>query len=267
MIKILVTGANGQLGKTLQDVMVSKQFDVDFKSSLDLDITDFKKVNDCITRNKYDYVINCAAYTKVDKAEIETEHAFLINAKSVENIALSCKKTGAILIHISTDYVFDGDLNKPYTEDDIVNPINIYGKTKLAGERYIIKELDRFFILRTSWLYSKTHGNNFYKFIKRSIAHNEQLRIVDNEFGKPTETNLLAEKIVYLILANSHKYGVYHIAGEAVMNRYEFAENIVKEIAPKKSHLVIPVTFFDSVAKRPKNSVLSTEKIDELTKG
>lgn len=267
MIKILVTGANGQLGKTLQDVMTSKQFDIDFKTSLDLDITDFDKVENYILKNNFDYVINCAAYTKVDKAEIEAERAFLINAKSVENMALSCKKAGAILIHISTDYVFDGDSFEPYFEEDIPNPINVYGKTKLAGERFIIKELDQYFILRTSWLYSKTHGNNFYKFIKEKVAKDEQLSIVDNEFGKPTETNLLVEKIIYLIVSNTQKYGIYHIAGKEAMSRYEFAKQIVKKTSPEKSHLVIPVTFFDSAAKRPKNSVLSTEKIDELTKG
>jgi dTDP-4-dehydrorhamnose reductase len=166
-IKILVTGAKGQLGRCLQDVAIRfPNYDFHFKSSTDLDITSKAGIETLFESEKFDYCINCAAYTAVDKAETDQEKAFLVNAEAVKYLAEGCKEHKTILIHISTDFVFDGAKRTPYTEEDIPNPKNVYGASKLKGEHYVQEILEHYFIIRTSWVYSE-YGHNFVKTMLR----------------------------------------------------------------------------------------------------
>ena len=265
MIRVLVTGANGQLGKTFQELAIAEESIIfDFKGAKDLDITNSTLVREYLIKGYFDYVINCAAYTAVDKAEEEEETAISINADSVRNLALNCKETNSVLVHISTDYVFDGEKKGEYIEEDITSPINIYGLSKLKGEQHIKEVLDRYYIIRTSWLYSKKYGKNFYRFVKESLLQNKKISIVNNQFGKPTETDFLAKKIIKLIKSRKNNYGVYHVAGNKTMSWYEFALEVSYEIGLEKQHLINSVTYFETKAKRPQNSVLSTTKIENL---
>ena len=163
--KVLVTGANGQLGSTIKELYSTNQDNIQFTftTKAELDISNKNEIKKFFSKNNFDYCINCAAFTNVEQAEKTPEIAFKINAKAVKHLAKICKVTNTVLIHISTDYVFDGSKNEPYSELDIPNPINEYGKSKLLGEQYIQQILNSYFIIRTSWLYSKDFGYNFYR--------------------------------------------------------------------------------------------------------
>src|SRR5690606_35122715 len=167
MIDVLVTGANGQLGKSIQELNDhDANIKFTFTSSQELDITNQNLVNSFFLKGNYDYCINCAAYTAVDKAQTEQEKAYLVNAEAVKYLAEACKENDTVLIHVSTDFVFDGQKGSPYTEDDPTNPIGVYGASKLKGEQYIQSILEKYFIVRTSWVYSE-YGHNFVKTMLR----------------------------------------------------------------------------------------------------
>ena len=262
-MNVLVTGASGQLGQTLQSISdrYSEHIEMSFFSKEDLDILDYKSVAHTLKNNSYDYCINCAAYTDVEKAESNSKLAYLINYEAVENLAMQCKLNNTILVHISTDYVFDGLKFKPYTIDDRPNPINIYGKSKLKGEQVIQQTMEHYFIIRTSWLYSKSFGRNFYKTILKKAANNESIKVVDNQKSCPTDCDKLAIYILEGIKKKSDNWGIHHFSGETVMTWYDFAIQILKENNLLKSTDISIDNNYVTFAKRPKYSVLENTVI------
>ncbi len=256
MKRVLVTGSKGQLGKSLQEVSGSyPELNFVFRSSKELDITDAKKVDIAFSEGDFDYCINCAAYTNVEKAEQDTEMAFAINAIGVRNIALACAKNKTVLIHISTDYVFDGEQDEPYTTEDIPNPINEYGKSKLAGEKYVQQILESFFIIRTSWLYSD-HGNNFYMTILKKAKKKEHLKITDEQIGCPTKAVHLAHHLLKLIVSRSVNYGLHHFTDGEPMTWYDFAYRILHNHGLLDTVILEKAQNYRTSARRPRNSVL-----------
>lgn len=259
MKRVLVTGANGQLGKSIQKIAPDfPDMELVFKNSKDMDITNFQKLSEGFENGQYQYCINCAAYTNVEKAESENEKAFSINADGVRNIAQCCFKNDVILVHMSTEYVFDGDKMEPYTITDEPNPINVYGASKLKGEEHIQEILDRYFIVRTSWLYSE-FGNNFYKTILRKARAGEQLRITDEQTGCPTHAGNLAGYALNLIATDSKAFGIQHFTDGEAMTWHGFAEKILKDNKLEDMVHLEKAKNYRSFAKRPKNSILKTE--------
>ncbi len=257
MKRILVTGANGQLGLTFQDIYQNyTDLYFVFKSRKELDITDFKNIEEEFKIGNYDYIINCAAYTNVEQAEKTPEIAYKVNRDGVRNLALACKEFDVNLIHISTDYVFDGEKEEPYTVNDIPNPINEYGKSKWEGEKYIQEILSSYFIIRTSWLYSKVHGKNFYKTILEKAKKGDDLHIIDEQIGCPTNTNTLAKYLIELILRQSKGYGMHHFTDEKAMTWYDFADKILKENKINSITKLVRDNNYCSFARRPINSTL-----------
>ncbi len=256
---ILVTGADGQLGKTLQQ-KTSGQKQFFFTNKETLDITDNDSIKNLFNKHKFKYCINFAAYTNVEKAETNSEQAFLINEKAVANIAMTCKEFDCKLIHISTDYVFDGKKINPYTETDMTSPLNVYGKSKLAGEKVVLDIMKEYFIIRTSWLYSE-FKTNFYKTILRISESNQELKIINDQYGTPTYTGDLIDFILFIIDNKEKPYGIYHFSNEGKATWFDFASKIIKY--NKLSNKVLPIESqeFVTKAKRPNNSVLSKEKI------
>lgn len=260
-INVLVTGANGQLAKTLQKLYKNNEDHIAFTfvTKNELDITESKQVQNYFSNNTFDYCINCAAYTNVEQAEKTPEIAFKVNAEAVKNLAETCKKTNTILIHISTDYVFDGENDKPYSTEDIPHPINEYGKSKLLGEQYIQETLKQHFIIRTSWIYSN-FGKNFLKTVVENINNKIQLKIIDTQKGSPTSTYNLANFIFFLINNNVKSYGVYHFTDNDTVSWFEFAKAIVSSLDVTKGNLIVSTSESTSKTKRPKYSVLDNTK-------
>jgi len=256
--RVLVTGANGQLGKTIKELYELNNLGLKFVfvSKEDLDISKEETLQNFFDKNSFDYCINCAAYTNVEQAEKTPEIAYKINAESVKKLAYQCKERGVILIHISTDYVFDGEKQEPYYASDETNPINEYGKSKLQGEKYIKSILTNYYIVRTSWLYSKKYGNNFYKTILKKSKTEKELAITAKQKGCPTDTVNLSKFIIELIQENKHKFGVLHFSDEKVMTWYDFARQILLENNMSHNINLVKVNNYRTFARRPKNSVL-----------
>lgn len=252
-MKVLITGSNGMLGHDLIDVLDGKH-ELIKTTSKSLDITDKDKVKEYIVNENPDIVINSAAYTDVDGCETSEEMAYKVNGEGVKNLALACKVVDCPLVHISTDYVFNGENNKPWMEDDEVGPISIYGKSKLQGEEAIESILDKFFIIRTSWLYG-VNGGNFPKTMLELAKTHDTLTVVTDEIGTPTYTLDLAQAIAELI--ETEYYGIYHITNSDYCSWFDFAKYIfeVKDIDVN----VVPVTAeeFARPASRPHYSVLN----------
>lgn len=262
-MKILVTGASGQLGSTFKSlVSEGKTADLDFvfKSSSELDITDFDAVNAELVSSDYVYCINCAAYTNVDQAEEKNDLAYRINVTGARNLAMNCNESSTVLIHISTDFVFDGFLNTPYLEEDIARPIGFYGDTKFKGERAIINNLEEHFILRTSWLYSE-HGHNFMKTMLKLGTERDELSVVYDQVGTPTYALDLANVILHIIKAHSIDYGVYNYSNEGVGSWYDFAKEIFNQYKIDIDLKPIRSEEYPTPAERPKFSVLDKSKI------
>ena len=260
MIKILVTGASGQLGMTIRDRSKTfPKFDFEFCNSNELDISNREIVTSAFHKKKFDYCINCAAYTNVEQAEKTPEMAFKVNAEGVKNIALACKQNSVKLIHISTDYVFDGEKDKPYTVKDTPNPINEYGKSKLLGEQYIQEILDDYFIIRTSWLYSKVHGKNFYKTILEKAQKGEIIRVTDEQIGCPTDAKNLAGFILKIITCNFMKREIIHFCDQEQMTWYDFAYYILQNNGFNEYNQLVKDRNYRTFAKRPKYSILEIE--------
>lgn len=259
--KILVTGANGQLGHCFRSASEKiQELDFDFKASSELDITSTIALEETLARKTYDYVINCTAYTNVEKAETHRKKAFLINAESVKNLAKLCQKNGNTLFHFSTDYVFEGNAKTPYSETAIANPINVYGASKWEGEKYIAQEMTNYFIFRTSWLYSE-FGYNFYKTIlKKSKEKDPTLQITTEQTGTPTNANDLAKMVIQLILQENKNYGLYHYSNAGEATWYDFAKAILIHAGKLKTVTLKKSGFYKTEAKRPIYSVLSKEK-------
>lgn len=257
-MRVVVTGASGQLGHDLVEVLNLKH-EV-FPFDLDLDITDAGAVESKIDELKPAVVVNAAAFTNVDGCELEPEKAFRVNEEGAKNVGLACRKAGAIMVHISTDYVFDGTKAQPYTEDDIPNPINMYGKSKLAGEEHVRSLLTSYYIVRTSWLFGK-HGKNFVKTIVAMADEKGELAVVGDQVGSPTYSLDLARKISELI--ESGRFGLYNVTNSGACSWFEFAKAILSSSG--RAHVrVSEITSeqIDQPARRPANSVLKNTNLE-----
>ncbi|MBP0902864.1 dTDP-4-dehydrorhamnose reductase [Mariniflexile gromovii] len=255
---ILVTGAHGQLGQTIEELYSKNDVNLEFVfvSKEKLDITLKGQVKSFFKSNKFDYCINCAAYTNVEQAEKTPEIAYKINAEAVKNLAEVCKNSNTVLIHISTDYVFDGEKSGPYTITDLPNPINEYGKSKLLGEQYIQSTIEKYFIIRTSWLYSKKYGKNFYKSILEKAKIEYELFITDEQIGCPTNTVNLSGFIYQIIVSQNNSFGIYHFSDKKAVTWYGFAEQILIENDVLKNIKLVKSNNYRTFARRPKNSIL-----------
>lgn len=258
---ILVTGSNGQLGKELQQLAASYPgYKFVFASREDLKLHHFPLVENFFIAIKPAFCINCAAYTAVDKAESEPDMAMLVNGEAVGHLAAVCKKYKTKIIHISTDYVFDGDSEEPYMEDDATGPINTYGRSKLLGEQLCTRENDEALIIRTSWVYS-SYGHNFVKTMMRLMSERNEINVVDDQIGSPTYAADLATAILDIIASGKWQSGIYHYSNEGAISWYEFAVAI-KELT--KSNCIIhpiPTSAYPTPAKRPHYSLLNKSKI------
>ena len=266
-MNILVTGCNGQLGKEFQKISnIYTEHNWIFTDINELDICDKHSVNNFFTENTLDICINCAAYTAVDKAEDEEEKARTINATAVSNLAYACKSSNTLLIHISTDYVFDGTSERPYLESDLVSPNCVYGKTKAEGEQNIITSGCSYIIVRTSWLYS-SYGNNFVKTMLRLGSEREFVNVVDDQNGNPTWAYDLANAIMLLILRfeNREVKEIFNYSNEGTIPWSNFAEAIL--YIGNKNCEVRPISTKDygSKANRPAFSALDKTKIRAFT--
>ena len=266
---IWLIGNQGMLGYEVEELL--KKNNLSYTASdQEIDITDFSILVQYIKDKKIDWIVNCAAYTAVDKAEKEKEKAYSINRDGVRNITKIASEKQAKLIHISTDYVFDGKKNKQsaYTEENQANPMGIYGKSKLAGEKEIINLLDKYFIIRTAWLYG-ANGHNFVYTMLRLFREREVITVVDDQWGSPTYAADLAEVILKIIETGSDKFGIYHFANEGVTNWYEFARAIYDKskslgiINRSKKVEIKPIKTeeYPTAAIRPQYSVLSKDKV------
>ena len=266
--KILVTGANGQLGMELRDLSPRfPQFEFVFVSREELPVDNFSALKDFFRRHLPQFFINCAAYTKVDAAESHKEEAFLINAKAVSVIADLCRQNETKLIHISTDYVFDGSGTEPYDEESPTNPVSVYGASKLAGEHHAMEMDPGTIIIRTSWVYS-SYGNNFVNTMLRLMKERTEINVVKDQVGSPTYAADLAEAILHIIancqlpIANWFP-GIYNFSNDGVISWYDFAVAI-KELTESQCKInPIPTSQYPTPAKRPMYSVLDKTKIQE----
>lgn len=264
MHNILVTGSNGQLGNELRLVVeekdsTNKYFYTDVP---ELDITDKAAVSAFFEANNIDIVVNCAAYTNVDKAEEDKENANLINHIGPKNLAEACKERNGFLIHISTDYVFDGTKNTPYVETDETNPLGVYGETKLRGEQAIINSGCEYLIIRTSWLYS-AFGKNFLKTMQKLTAEKESIKVVFDQVGTPTYAGDLANVIHTIIQKNENKIKnqIYHFSNEGVCSWYDFAVAINEAFGHNCKVVPCHSDEFQSKVTRPSYSILDKSKI------
>lgn len=259
-MKVLVTGANGQLGYDVIKELQKQNIECFGATRKDFDIIDFKATENFIIKYMPDVVIHCAAYTAVDKAEDEPDLCYKVNTSATESIAEICKKINAKMLYISTDYVFDGAKEGFYEVEDNPNPINVYGKTKLLGEEAVQKILDKYFIVRISWVFGE-HANNFVKIMLRLGAERKELNVVADQYGSPTYTADLAPLLVEMI--KTEKYGIYHATNEDVCSWAEFAEEIFKIAKMDVKVNRITTSEYPTKAKRPLNSRLSKEKIQK----
>lgn len=260
-MNILVTGANGQLGNEIRRRSVGCNHHFTFTDVAELDITDAAAVLEMASNTKAEFIINCAAYTNVDKAEDDEQTAHLINCTATANLAAAAKQVGATLIHVSTDYVFDGCGCTPYTEEAAVAPTGAYGRTKLAGEQAVAESGCKHIIIRTAWLYSP-FGRNFVKTMRTLTAERELLQVVFDQVGSPTYAGDLADAILHIVEGGTREaYGTYHYSNEGVCSWYDFAKEICEmsgnacEIRPCHSNE------FPSKVARPHYSVLDKTKI------
>lgn len=271
-MNILVTGSNGQLGNQMR-ILGSKSShtyvftDVSMPEGVEtvrLDISDYEAVRGFVADNKIDVVVNCAAYTAVDKAEDDRELADLINHVAVDNLARVCAEAQAALIHVSTDYVFKGEKCVPCTETDPTDPLGVYGQTKLAGEEAILRSGCKYVILRTAWLYS-AFGNNFVKTMRRLTAERDSLKVVFDQVGTPTYAGDLADVIFHIVETSAYLShpGIYHYSNEGVCSWYDFAVEICALSGNKCDVQPCHSDEFPSKVKRPHFSVLDKTKLKQ----
>ena len=270
-MKILILGCKGQLGRCLNDQLVNTDHEVIYTSRAQIDISNFGVTKSKILDFSPDLIINATAYTAVDKAEEDRKTANLINHLAVKNIAYICNELGCWLIHVSTDYVFDGNSNTSYKEDDKTNPQSVYGETKLNGELAIQASDCKYIILRTAWVFSE-YGNNFLKTMLRLGAERDELSIVDDQIGSPTYAQDIAKAVVAFVQKlNSEKniHGTYHFVGEVSCSWADFAKDIFKEalkqdiIKNKPKISKICTSEFPTLANRPMQSNLDCSKFKD----
>lgn len=259
MKKVLITGCNGQLGRALNQLLSGENIDIVNTDVDTLDICDSKQVLTLVKKEQPDTIINCAAHTAVDKCETDAENAQRINALGPKNLAVAANEIGAQIVQVSTDYVFDGNAGKPYVETDSPCPQSVYGSTKLAGEKAVMEATDKYYIVRTAWLYGD--GNNFVKTMLRLAKERDTITVVNDQFGSPTSALELARMILHIV--DSKEYGIYHGTCEGVTSWYEFAKTIFS--LAKADVKLLPVTteeYTAAVAKRPAYSVLENAKLN-----
>jgi dTDP-4-dehydrorhamnose reductase len=262
MKKILVIGAKGQLGSELQELSKNYPFQFFFYDVAEMDITNKDLVSQGITRLKPDYLINCAAYTAVDKAETDKELAFAINADAVKCLAQACTANNVQFIHISTDYVFSGEGKEPYKENDALSPNNVYGESKQKGEEEAVAGNKDAIIIRTAWVYS-VYGNNFVKTVLRLMKSKPEINVVADQVGSPTYAHDLAEAILQIISSGKWVPGIYHFTNDGVTSWFDFA-NEIKNLSSLDCKVnPIPTEKYPTPAKRPKYSVLDKTKIQQ----
>ena len=260
-MSILITGGKGQLGKDLAKELTERGIEnipVDIE---EMDITDEKAVKEfissCVKERSLDAVIHCAAYTAVDRAEDEEELAHKINAVGTKNVAEACKENNIKLMYISTDYVFDGEGERPWQPDDKRAPLNVYGKTKYEGELFV-QQLEKFFTVRISWVFG-LHGNNFIKTMLKLGKERDELNVVDDQIGSPTYTKDLSVLLADII--QTDKYGIYHASNEGLCSWYEFAKEIFSQAGLNVKLNPVDSSAFPVKAKRPHNSRMDKSKL------
>ena len=267
MSKILVTGATGQVGSELNFLSLIQKHgnEFHFLGHKDADITDAASVSHLLSKGRYDFIINCAAYTAVDKAESEREEAFKVNAEGAGILAGVARTHNCKLVHISTDFIFDGSISRPLLEDDKANPLGVYGASKWDGEKRVLSADPDALVIRTSWVYS-SYGNNFVKTILRLCRERESLNIIYDQVGSPTYARDLAAAILNLIAQEEWKAGVYNYSNEGVASWYDFAIAI-RDMAGLKTKInPIETSQYSTPAIRPKYSLLNKRKIKETYK-
>jgi dTDP-4-dehydrorhamnose reductase len=258
-VKYLVTGKNGQLARAFIRRFEEKSIDFHAPDESRLDITDVKAVADVVGSYKPEIIINCAAYNLVDKAEQDKDAAFAVNAIGPQNIAQAAAKQKALLVHFGSDYVFDGlKEDGLYVESDPINPVNVYGKSKLAGEQHVIKELDRYLIFRLSWVFGEGKQNFIYK-LSSWAANNEYLKIACDEFSVPTHTKTVVDATLKAL--EKGITGLYHLTNTGFCSRYEWAKLILSSLGVNKFIRPVTMDAFELPAKRPKFSAMNNKKI------
>ena len=263
MINLLVTGSSGQLGQCLKQLLLSAtDISCYFATREDLDITNSDELQRFFSDHNFDYCINTAAYTNVEKAESEQKEAFLINAEGAYSLAKACKKHNVVLLHISTDYVFDGMAKTPYQEQDPTNPLNVYGASKLKGEQHIVDTWNKHFIIRTSWLYSQ-YGHNFLNSMLQFAKQKKALTITTQQKGTPTNANDLAQVLVSIIKTGNARYGLYHFSNQGEATWYDFAKAIFKATGEIDTVNLAKTEHYATFAKRPAYSVLNCSKLKD----
>lgn len=261
-MKILITGSNGQLGRELaKQYSENKDIELLLTDVGDLDISNKTAVNRYMIQHKPDVIVNCAAYTAVDQCETDSDLAYRINADGPENLAAAANDIGAEIVQISTDYVFDGTLDRPLTEQDDVNPQTVYGKTKLKGERSVRALNRKHYIVRTAWLFGD--GNNFVRTMINLSKTHKSLKVVNDQRGTPTSTVDLAKVIIKLI--KSKNYGLYHVTCKGECTWYELTKEIFRLKGIHNEVLPCNTTEFPRPAKRPKFSVLQNQMLEQTT--
>ena len=253
MLKVWIVGANGQIGRALNDVLDPMQIET-LNTDLDeLDITDTDEVINFGSINRPDVIINCTGITDTDECEKNPEHAYRVNALGARNLSIVARKTGAKMVQISTDDVFDGIRHTPYTEFDDTNPKTVYGRSKRAGENYVKEFTHKHFIIRSNWVYGK-YGHNFVNQVLEAAEKENTLSVAADQFGSPTSAKDLARMILYLI--NTNEYGTYHVTCSGVCNRHEFAQEILRLSGKKIELKAVPTEQSDLSAVRPPYAVL-----------
>ena len=265
MKKILVIGGNGQLGNCFKKLSsdFDSQYEFNFVGSEQLDVTNRFAVIEMIEDYKPDFCINTSAYTAVDLAEKEEAKAFAVNADGVANIAEACKSTKTILVHISTDYVFDGESNISYSEDNFTNPQGVYGASKLKGEELALDHQPKTIVIRTSWLYSE-FNKNFVKTMLSLFTVKEELGIVADQFGQPTNANDLAQAVMKIIESDPKTFGIFHFSNYPETSWFDFASKIAEFSDSKIKLKAITTEEFPTPAKRPKRSTMALDKIEKI---
>lgn len=254
IVKVLVTGANGQLGSDVMKELLARGIPCFGTGRADFDLTDFDSAGKFLENNRPDAVIHCAAYTAVDRAEDDEELCRKVNAEGTWNLAQICRGLSAKMIYISTDYVFPGTGETPFEADDSKGPLNVYGRTKLAGEEAVRDLVERYFIVRTSWVFGKG-GNNFIKTMLRLGKTHREVNVVCDQVGSPTYTVDLAPLLCDMIM--TEKYGVYHATNEGYCSWAEFAAEIFRQAGDWTKVNPVPTSAYPTKAKRPLNSRLS----------
>lgn len=261
MMRVLVTGAKGQLGKDVLKAFERVQWDCKGIDQDTCDVTVSEEVKAVIAGYRPDVVVHCAAYTAVDRAEDEREACWAVNVSGTRAVALACQSVGAAMVYISTDYVFDGTCEVPYEVTDTPHPKNYYGLTKYEGEQVVQQILDKYFILRTAWVFGN-QGPNFVRTMLRIGREREEIQVVADQFGSPTYTEDLAERMVSM-LQTTH-YGIYHITNEGVCSWYDFAKEIFRQAGYEVAVKPIATADYITKAERPQKGVLSKACLDVI---